>query len=545
MFNLIPQIKSPGTPCADAVSHFLASLYPCFAEEAKTDFEFSWKLKNSRLEKSGRASCWLNKTTGEDFRDVALALGQLAAPAAVKDAQAGCELPFAQGFGFSASGTGQSYRLYLHSHKKDTGKDVYEAWQWTPDGKAKKYSYAFHFFTPGESDKVLEHLVPDIFYPVLQELTGDSRFRQLSGYWLRYDDTNKVDQVDLCFPWSPVAGSLPGMLLLAKLLRLDAAASRDIAAFPLRHIAFKSGSEAPDVTLYSSAAIDREWPHTEEDLQQRVLLAAGEFNTMVENSVFDSLPLLAAEDGENKIGDFYDGAIATWKQILGPGMHYHAGLFRGEASTEEAAEQAFADAVKSLYPFLPSGGRLYDIGCGWGGPLQLIARDLHCRVLGLTPSVTQYRYLSSLGYNVRLGNAEHTLPPGFFDCVLMLESLCHIADKERLLAVLKNFTRRLVIRLNCQDHSPPSTAFGGSMHMISSAEFYTLLQRTGWQVKHWKNVRQEGLPSVAVWNRRLQNLPPTADRHIETLREWSAVVCTDAEAWGANNPLIEVVADLC
>jgi hypothetical protein len=73
--------------------------------------------------------------------------------------------------------------------------------------------------------------------------------------------------------------------------------------------------------------------------------------------------------------------------------------------------------------------------------------------LGLTISRTQFRYVASLGLPARWGDAERTLPPGAFDCALMLESFCHVADKPRLLATLRPFVSRLVMRVNCQDGS--------------------------------------------------------------------------------------------
>jgi hypothetical protein len=96
-------------------------------------------------------------------------------------------------------------------------------------------------------------------------------------------------------------------------------------------------------------------------------------------------------------------------------------------------------------------------------------RDLGCQALGLTISRDQFRHVAGTGLPVRLGDAELTTPPGYFDCAVLLESLEHIRDKVRLLTVLRLFCGRLVMRVNCQVTAPPGSVFAGTMHMISSA----------------------------------------------------------------------------
>ena len=245
------------------------------------------------------------------------------------------------------------------------------------------------------------------------------------------------------------------------------------------------------------------------------------------------------------MGGFYDGRIDVWRRILGPEMHYHHALFdAGEIDAPEAAMlTASRHAVNSLYPFIPRGSRVYDIGCGWGGPLGMWVADLGCPALGLTVSHRQFTYVASLGYAVRWGDAECTYPPGRFDCVVLLESLEHMRDKPAVLSTLRVYADRLVMRVNCQDQAPPATAFAGSMHMISSRHLRQALDEAGWRVRHWRDRRPEALPSVRVWAQRLHNVPPTDDTHIEALREWTRRVLAAPAAWASNNPLIEVVAD--
>src|SRR5207302_1715075 len=148
-----------------------------------------------------------------------------------------------------------------------------------------------------------------------------------------------------------------------------------------------------------------------------------------------------------------------------------------------------------------------------------------------------------LGLPVRWADMECTLPPGKFDCVLMLESLEHVIEKQRLLRVLRLFATRLVMRTNCQDRSAQKTAFADTMHMISSSRLRELLDETGWRVVHWRDRRREAISSIVVWDRRLHRLGPTSDPHIEVFRAWTSRVLANRDAWVEANPLMEVVAD--
>jgi hypothetical protein len=265
----------------------------------------------------------------------------------------------------------------------------------------------------------------------------------------------------------------------------------------------------------------------------------------MESTIFAKLPAPSPCDlTPENLDEFYGGDIPTWKNVLGAALHYHHGLFQSDelAVDDAAMEAALERAVVELYPFIPAGSRLYDIGCGWGGPLAIFARDLHCRSLGLTISRAQFRHVASLGLPVRWGDAEQTLPPGRFDCAVLLESLSHIRDKERLLRVLRLFADQLVMRVNCQDGAPPSATFGGTMHMIHSEHLRRLLEVSGWRIRHWRDRRREALPSVAIWARRLAALPEGTDRHIEIFREWTRRVMQAPAAWARQNPLIEVMA---
>jgi hypothetical protein len=530
--------------------------------------EFAVRLSAGAITPTGRWTCWVPAewvpadlppdSTVAALAAVRRLLGWLAAPAAVLAELGATPLPVRLGIGIDAGDGTPVHRLYLHSRCPKTQAGHYRRWRWRQGETATAAGYSFHFLPETADGLRPENLVPAPLRPAVTELLGTERLRQGSGFWLRRDAAGQVDQVDLAFPWNPPAGSLAGM---AGLIGHFGLAGRRAAPgdarwqdLPVRHVAVGTGPRAGTAALYVSAPLPGPLPGNEATLQQQVRDGAVRLRDTMERAVYRRLPpptapAPAPPPGAVPLDRFYGGDRDTWSRILGPRLHYHHGLFGPAAGDGSAAaddfETALDRAVTELYPFIPPGGRLYDVGCGWGGALAMWIGDLRCHGLGLTISPDQFRHVAAAGLPVRLGDAELTTPPGYFDCAVLLESLEHIRDKQRLLAVLRLFCGRLVMRVNCQDTAPPGPAFAGTMHMISSARLRELLVAAGWRVTHWQDRRPEAMPSVAAWHRRATAVASagTADPHLDTLVAWTTRVLAAPTAWAAANPLIDVVAE--
>lgn len=528
---------------------FLKEMAGDFGQSLGVELEFSILLSLEKVEKFGRFCLWIKGDYARQrdyFSPIGEALKRLQAPQEVLDIQKNVELSINQGIAVSLVDNLPSFRFYLHAQKQDTLANYYSAWRWSVNDDSPQFSeYSFHFFP----ETVLGQRPLDFVDPALSDafskLLEEERLRQGSGFWLRQDANKKIEQIDLALPWTPLGSELQGLNEITKLLKISPQDSSFWQDLPIRHVATKVGAKSPSVTLYSAAPLGEVWPVSEIELQQQVRQNSQKKRRTVENLYSQILPLPTIDDQRCEMDYFYGGDIAIWKKALGEKLHYHAGFFdKKDSNPDDAAMAAALDrAVKVIYPFIPKGGRIYDIGCGWGGPLAMFIRDLRCPSLGLTVSKSQCRYIASLGLPVRWGDAEKTTPPGYFNCITLIESFCHILDKERLLRILKLFTDRLIIRVNCQDASLISPVFGGSMHMVSSTDLRKLLELTGWKIIHWQDRRQEAMPSVIVWNRRLKTIPLSQDRHLEVFRNWTSRVLQDPESWAQNNPLIEVVVD--
>ncbi|MBF0325802.1 MAG: class I SAM-dependent methyltransferase [Alphaproteobacteria bacterium] len=517
----------------------LELLSRALAGQRRMRMEFSTRLRPGRVEKAGRFCCWVDHSPAAADSVMAV-LRQLGAPVDV--AAQPLAVADGQGIRHGIAIGGGALRYYRQARLPNTLADDYQAWRWCPGGAVAETRRYVAYYPPETPDgqRPLD-LVPESLRDSFARLLSEPRFVQASAFWLRLGADGQPDQLDLAFPWSPCADTLPGLLDLGELLKLPAGSGW--RRLPVRHVAVSLVGDEPEITLYSSAPWQGAWPAGEAELRRGVKAQSLIMNRHAETQLYAAFPPAKQPDGAD-VGAFYDGSIDLWRRVLGPDLHYHFGIFDDPQAKpdSEAMQVAQRRAVTELYPLLPQGKRIYDVGCGWGGPMSMWVRDLGCPTLGLTVSRDQYRHIGSLGLPVRLGNAEETLPPGFFDCAVLLESLCHMRDKERLLRGLRAFSHRLVMRVHCQDAAPPGVVFGGTMHMISSGDLRQLLERTGWTIRHWQNRRFDTLPNFQGWSNALRSVPPTGNAHIEELRKWAARGERIISDWGHNNPLIEVMA---
>jgi cyclopropane-fatty-acyl-phospholipid synthase len=118
--------------------------------------------------------------------------------------------------------------------------------------------------------------------------------------------------------------------------------------------------------------------------------------------------------------DFY----ALW---LDPTMTYSSALFEGEpARSLEAAQGAKYRRILGRLAPRPR-TRILEIGCGWGGFAETAARELGCRVTGLTLSEEQLRHAdermhrAGVAHLVELAFRDYREERGSYDCVVSIE----------------------------------------------------------------------------------------------------------------------------
>lgn len=240
---------------------------------------------------------------------------------------------------------------------------------------------------------------------------------------------------------------------------------------------------------------------------------------------------------------FYSsGSFADWESVLGAGLHYHSGFFEGHDTLEEAVQRT----VRHFYPQLARGARVFDLGCGWGGPAAMLVEELDCALTCATISQGQAAYCRARGLETLVMDVEEAPIPGHYDTILALESLCHIRDKASLLRRLRDHAGQLILSVNClQDGSRAErSTFGGSMHQCTPQELQSMLEAAGWTTVSSRNRRLQALPSLLHWKRNLDRrfAGRRPGEHLGVLWDFTSAALHNPLAWAAANPLIDVVA---
>ena len=112
-----------------------------------------------------------------------------------------------------------------------------------------------------------------------------------------------------------------------------------------------------------------------------------------------------------------------------------------------------AKAIAVLYPYIPQGASILDVGCGWCGPARQLHAEHACEVTGVTASADQAEYCSARGgvENIIHADANSVLPlrdGAHYDVALLMESISHVQDKRGLLEELSKVAGKLVLRVN-------------------------------------------------------------------------------------------------
>jgi cyclopropane-fatty-acyl-phospholipid synthase len=221
----------------------------------------------------------------------------------------------------------------------------------------------------------------------------------------------------------------------------------------------------------------------------------------------------------NAISHHYDVSNTFYEWVLGPSMAYTCACYpRADATLEEAQANKFELVAGKLG--LKPGMRLLDVGCGWGGMVMHAAREHGVRALGVTLSAEQaswaQRAIKEAGLS-ELAEVRHMdyrdVTESDFDAVSSIGLTEHIGKAELpgyfsfLYGKLRPQGRLLNHCITRPDNQGPNVVKDGfiNRYVFPDGELEgpgylaSLIQDTGFEVRHQENLREHYAMTLAGW----------------------------------------------
>jgi cyclopropane-fatty-acyl-phospholipid synthase len=137
---------------------------------------------------------------------------------------------------------------------------------------------------------------------------------------------------------------------------------------------------------------------------------------------------------KKNISAHYDLGNAFYRQWLDPSMTYSSALFSAGANDLESAQAA---KYRALARDVGIGARdhVLEIGCGWGGFAEFVAREIGCRVTGLTISREQHDFAAEriaragLSDKVEIKLQDYRDEEGKYDRIASIEMFEAVGEK--------------------------------------------------------------------------------------------------------------------
>jgi len=424
-----------------------------------------------------------------------------------------------------------NYRLYLHQKMFPYRINNYHSINWSEnesENKIKTGIYKFYRCMYDENKNTpIDIIKKHISEPYLSKILEicNKFYNETNSFFVKYHD-HEIIGIDFIFiPYKNINEIIPTIEEQYKYLQI-------------RHLQI-TFTLIPVITFYISANnIDINEIKNKNFHEIKQIINKNSYLTKFQmNHYYYNI-----ESNTNIIENLYDsGSIDLWKNVLGNELHYHAGI-----SNDDNID-IFIHSIKKLYPYIGNYKTIVDIGCGWGGPMELISRELECEILGITNSRKQFDICRSRDLDVLCIDAENMVIPGYFDIAMLIESLEHIKNKELLLTKLNKQCTKLIMRVNCnnlvKNNNDINNTFGDSMIVSNPDDLKNIIIKSGWTIIHWEDIRYKTKQSCTLWLERLNKIPKELIKdHLKILYDFCSKVVNNKEVWSKYNPLIEVVA---
>jgi cyclopropane-fatty-acyl-phospholipid synthase len=137
---------------------------------------------------------------------------------------------------------------------------------------------------------------------------------------------------------------------------------------------------------------------------------------------------------KRNISAHYDLGNQFYKQWLDPTMTYSSALFSAGANDLESAQNAkYRELARDTH--IGAGDHVLEIGCGWGGFAEFVAREIGCKVTGLTISREQQDFAreriakAGLSEKVEIKLQDYRDETGRYDRIASIEMFEAVGEK--------------------------------------------------------------------------------------------------------------------
>jgi cyclopropane-fatty-acyl-phospholipid synthase len=185
--------------------------------------------------------------------------------------------------------------------------------------------------------------------------------------------------------------------------------------------------ESPDVTAFLELFV------VNEEAGEKVAGGANWLLTAIERVrhwLNDNTP----SGSRRNIAAHYDLGNAFYREWLDPSMTYSSALYTNGANDLESAQAAKYRALAQDTGIGPN-DHVLEIGCGWGGFAEFAAREIGCRVTGLTISREQHDFAlqriqkAGLADKVDIRFQDYRDETGRYDRIASIEMFEAVGEK--------------------------------------------------------------------------------------------------------------------
>ncbi len=245
--------------------------------------------------------------------------------------------------------------------------------------------------------------------------------------------------------------------------------------------------------------------------------------------------MITSTAGERDVAAHYDDLDEFYREFWGE--HVHHGLWATGRESPQQAVERLIDLVAREARIQP-GGRVCDVGCGYGGTSRFLAARYGVEVTGLTISPKQHQY--AVAQTGPVGNPTYLLrnwernelPAASFDAVVSIECLAHIENKpryfEEIRRVLKPGGSAVVLAwLACERPShwrrrwllEPICQEGRLAGMGDRGEYAALIESAGLRLLAFRDLSREVRKTWTICLRRVLTKLAVSSRHRRYLWE--------------------------